>query len=219
MIGLTRHLSAATTLAKCRATVATTTVRSSIQSSLRRSLASLFSTLVLAEHKNSQLAECTLNAISAAKALGSTSITTLVAGGETANEVALKAASVEGVSKVLLVKDKAYEHLLPEDTALLIKAIRDKVGATHVVAAHSAIGKNIMPRVAALLDVQQISDVIGIESQDTFVRPIYAGNAIATVKSTDPIKVLTIRTTSFPAAEIQNSASSQPEEAAPAEIS
>ncbi|KAJ1921726.1 Electron transfer flavoprotein alpha-subunit [Mycoemilia scoparia] len=177
----------------------------------------LASTLVFAEHKDSKLEESTLNAVTAARKLGGP-VTALIAGKD-ADKVAVSLADTEGVDKVVYVKDDAYEHSLPEDTAALIRAIREKIGATHIVGAHSATGKNVLPRLSALLDVQQISDVIGIEGEDVFVRPIYAGNAIATVKSADPIKVLTIRTTSFPAAGKSGDKKAESEESSAADKS
>ncbi|KAJ1835182.1 Electron transfer flavoprotein alpha-subunit, partial [Coemansia sp. RSA 2703] len=109
-------------------------------------------------------------------------------------------AKVDGVSKVVVAKDAIFDHALPETTAALLKALQESEGATHIFAPHSAAGKNVMPRLAALLDAQQISDIIAIEGEDTFVRPVYAGNAIATVKTSDKIKVVTVRTTAFPPA-------------------
>ena len=151
--------------------------------------------LVLAEHDNSELKPATLNAVGAAKAIGS-DITLLVAG-ESCQAVADAAAKVEGVSKVLLADNAIYGSRLAEDTAsLLVKLAGDY---SHVLAPATTSGKNILPRVAALLDVAQISDISGVESDDTFVRPIYAGNALATVQSTDSIKVITVRTTGFDA--------------------
>ena len=121
----------------------------------------------------------------------------LVAGHE-CRAVAEAAAKVNGVSKVLLVEDKRYEHPLAEPLAALIAGLAK--GYSHVLAPATTNGKNVLPRVAALLDVAQISDIIGIDSEDTFKRPIYAGNAIATVQSRDPIKVITVRGTAFEAA-------------------
>ncbi|KAJ2792780.1 Electron transfer flavoprotein alpha-subunit, partial [Coemansia helicoidea] len=150
------------------------------------------SSLVYVETKGAGFDEGALNAISAARTL-SGPVTAVVAGSEAA--VAAKAvAKIAGVDKVVVAQSAAFDHALPETTAALLKALQEKEGATHVFAPHSAAGKNVMPRLAALLDAQQISDVVGIEGEDTFVRPVYAGNAIATVKSSDPIKVVTVRT-------------------------
>ncbi|CAG8442911.1 4685_t:CDS:2 [Ambispora gerdemannii] len=156
------------------------------------------STLLLVEHKDNALAVSTLNALTAAKKLGG-SVTALIAG-ENPDSIAKTVSKLDGVSKVLVAKDKVYEHGLPEVYAPLLTTAQKKLNFTHLVASHSAFGKNILPRVAALLDVAQISDVIDIESPEIFVRPIYAGNAIAKVKSIDPVKVLTIRSTTFPPA-------------------
>ncbi len=151
------------------------------------------STLVIAEHDNSTLNGATLNAVAAAQALGA-DIDILVAGHNCA-AVGEQAAAVAGVGKVLVADNAAYEHQLAENAALLIA----EVGAAYdnIVAPSTSNGKNTMPRVAALLDVAQISDITAVESADTFKRPIYAGNVIATVQSADPKKVITVRTTAF----------------------
>lgn len=151
------------------------------------------STLVIAEHDNSSLKAATLNAIAAAQAIGG-DIDVLVAGAN-CDGAAQAAAAVAGVAKVLVADNAAYEHQLAENVSLLIA----EVGANYdnVVAPATSNGKNAMPRVAALLDVAQISDIISVESADTFKRPIYAGNVIATVKSSDAKKVITVRTTAF----------------------
>ncbi|KAJ2610621.1 Electron transfer flavoprotein alpha-subunit [Coemansia sp. RSA 1365] len=171
------------------------------------------SSLVFVETKGSGFDEGALNAITAARKL-SGPVTAVVAGSE-ADVTAKAVAKIEGVSKVIIAKDAVYDHSLPETNASLLKALQEKEDATHIFAPHSAAGKNIMPRLAALLDSQQISDIIAVEGEDIFVRPVYAGNAIATVKTSDPIKVVTVRTTSFPAAVASDSASAS-EEAAPA---
>jgi electron transfer flavoprotein alpha subunit len=149
--------------------------------------------LVIAEHNNAALNAATLNTVAAAKAIGG-DIDLLVAG-EGCSAVADEAAKVEGVSKVLLADNAAYGHQLPENVALLIAEMGKSY--SHVICAASTNGKNYMPRVAALLDVDQISEIIAVESADTFKRPIYAGNAIATVQSDAAIKVITVRTTGF----------------------
>ncbi|QCO19210.1 electron transfer flavoprotein subunit alpha/FixB family protein (plasmid) [Azospirillum brasilense] len=154
------------------------------------------SILVIAEHDNAALKAATLNAVSAAAKIGG-EVHILVAG-QGAQAVAEAAAKVAGVSKVLLADDAAYAHPLPENVAPLVVNLAKGYG--HVLAAASSEGKNLLPRVAALLDVAAISDITGVVSADTFERPIYAGNAIATVKSADPIKVVTVRTTAFEAA-------------------
>ncbi len=151
------------------------------------------STLVIAEHDNSTLNGATLNAVAAAQALGA-DVDILVAGHNCA-AVGEQAAAISGVGKVLVADNAAYEHQLAENTALLIAEVA--ANYDNVVAPSTSNGKNTMPRVAALLDVAQISDIIAVESADTFKRPIYAGNVIATVQSADPKKVITVRTTAF----------------------
>ncbi|KAF9576602.1 Electron transfer flavoprotein alpha-subunit [Mortierella alpina] len=156
------------------------------------------SALLLIEHKDNKVAASTLNALTAASHLGG-GVTALVAG-NAPDTVVSEVSKLAGVSKVLVAKDAAYTHALPESHAALLVEIVKAQGFTHLIASHSAFGKNIMPRAAALLDVAQISDITAINGDDTFVRPIYAGNAIATVKSHDKIKVITVRGTAFPAA-------------------
>lgn len=154
------------------------------------------SILVVAEHDNSQLHEATAKTVSAAKALGQ-GIHILVAGQDCA-AVAEAAARLEGVEKVLHADASAYAHFLAEPVAALIVALAADYEA--ILAAASTTGKNIMPRVAALLDVMQVSDITKVVSSDTFERPIYAGNAIQTVTSTDRVKIITVRTSAFQAA-------------------
>lgn len=151
--------------------------------------------LVIAEHSNDALGAATLNTVAAAKAIGG-DIHVLVAGSGSA-AAAEAAAKVEGVSKVLSADNAAFAHQLPENVAPVIAELGKDY--THILAAATTTGKNIMPRVAALLDVDQISEIISVESADTFKRPIYAGNAIATVQSNAGIKVITVRATSFDA--------------------
>ncbi|MEL0108288.1 MAG: FAD-binding protein [Rhodospirillaceae bacterium] len=154
------------------------------------------SVLVLAEHNNQELKTATLNAVTAAAKLGDVCV--LVAGKD-CQGIAEAAAKISGVSKVLHADSDAYAHPLAENIAgLLVELSGDY---THLLAPATTSGKNIMPRVAALLDVAQISDISAIESEDTFVRPIYAGNALATVKSADVIKIITVRGTAFEAAD------------------
>jgi electron transfer flavoprotein alpha subunit len=149
--------------------------------------------LVLVEHEGGQLKDATLSAVTAAAKLGE--VHALVAG-EGVGAVADAAAKIAGVTKVHVADGAAYAHQLAENVApVAVDLVRDH--CDYFVAAATTSGKNVAPRVAALLDVMQISDVIGIEGPDTFVRPIYAGNAIATVKSSDPKKVLTVRGTAF----------------------
>ncbi len=150
-------------------------------------------TLVLAEHEHGKLAPATLNTLAAAARIGG-DIHVLVAGSGV-KSVAEVAAKVAGVTKVLLADDARYAEPLAEPIAALVVALAKSYGA--VLAPATTFGKNILPRAAALLDVAQISDIVGVVAPDTFVRPIYAGNALATVKSSDPIKLITVRATGF----------------------
>jgi len=152
-------------------------------------------TLLLAEHDNKSLKDATNKALTAAKALG-TDVHVLVAGSG-CKAVAEAAAKLDGVTKVLLADAPAYNHMLAEPVAALIVALAGPYET--IMAAATTSGKNIMPRVAALLDVMQISDVIKVVAPDTFERPIYAGNAIQTVRSRDAKKVITVRTAAFQA--------------------
>ncbi|HZS67017.1 MAG TPA: FAD-binding protein [Burkholderiales bacterium] len=153
------------------------------------------SVLVLAEHDNKSLRKSTLNTIAAAQKIGG-DVHLLVAG-HNAGEVAKAAAQIPGVKKVLHADAPQLGEELAENVAALIVALAKNY--SHLLAPATSTGKNIMPRAAALLDAQQISDICAVESPDTFVRPIYAGNALATVKSKDAIKALTVRTTAFDA--------------------
>jgi len=151
------------------------------------------SCLVIAEHDNASIKPATLNAVTAAAKIGG-EIHLLVAGSGCA-AVADSAAKIAGVAKVLLVDAVHYADQSPENIAALVVA--NASAFSHIVASATTAGKNVMPRVAALLDVAQISDVVTVESPDTFVRPIYAGNVMATVQSLDSVKVITVRTTAF----------------------
>ena len=156
--------------------------------------------LVIAEHNNAVLAASTLNTVAAATKIGG-DIHVLVAGSG-CGAIGEAAAKIEGVSKVLVADDAADANQLPENVAPLIAQLVGESGAknySHVLAPATTNGKNFLPRVAALLDVDQISEIIAVESADTFKRPIYAGNAIATVQSSAPIKVITVRATGFDA--------------------
>ncbi|HVC53517.1 MAG TPA: FAD-binding protein [Stellaceae bacterium] len=157
--------------------------------------------LVVAEHDAGVLKPATLNAAAAggeiAKAAGS-EVHVLVAG-KGCGPVAAEAAKIAGIAKVLVADDAAYDHGLAENLAPLL--VKLAAGYTHLLAPATTAGKNLMPRVAALLDVMQISDISAVVSADTFVRPIYAGNALATVQSKDAIKVITVRGTAFPPVE------------------
>ncbi len=154
------------------------------------------SILVIAEHDNAVLKAATLNTITAASQLGG-DIAILVAGHQ-CGAVAQAAAQVVGVKKVLVADAPHYANQLAENVAALVVSLAG--GYSHILAPATAAGKNTLPRVAALLDVAQISDVIKIDSINTFVRPIYAGNVLATVQSQDSVKVMTVRGTAFPAA-------------------
>ena len=151
------------------------------------------SILVLAEHDNTELKPATLNTVTAAKAIGG-DIHVLVAG-EGCGGVAAAAAKIDGVSKVLVADAPEYGHRLAENVANLLVGMAD--GYSHILAPHTTSGKNILPRAAALLDLQQVSDITAVVSEDTFERPIYAGNGIATVQSSDAKKMITVRTTAF----------------------
>jgi len=155
------------------------------------------SVLVIAEHDNSTLGATTLHTLAAAAELEQ-DIDVLVAGSG-CRAVADEAASAAGVNRVLLADHAAYEHHMPENLAELIAEVGKDY--SHILAPATTTGKNLMPRVAALLDVTQISDIMAVKSEDTFVRPIYAGNALATVQSSDPVRVITVRATSFDAVE------------------
>ncbi|ERF69822.1 electron transfer flavoprotein subunit alpha [Endocarpon pusillum Z07020] len=170
----------------------------------------LLSTLAVLEQIDGKLNSGSLCAVTAGRKLGG-SVTGFVAGSNV-KVVAEQAAKGKGMEKVVMVDNGAYDKGLAENFAPLLVENIKKGGYTHVIASHSAFGKSLLPRVAALLDVQQISDVMSIQSEDTFVRPIYAGNAILTVQSTDPIKILTVRTTSFPVSEASDSKTASIEE-------
>lgn len=154
------------------------------------------SILVIAEHDNSSLNAATLNSVTAAQAIGG-DIDILVAG-ESCQDAAAQAAQVSGIGKVLVADNRAYGNALAENIAPLIAEVG--AGYSHILATATTTAKNIMPRAAALMDVQAVSDISAVVSADTFKRPIYAGNVIATVQSADAIKVLTVRGTAFDAA-------------------
>lgn len=159
------------------------------------------SVLIIAEHDNAVLKPSTLNCVTAASAIHE-SITVLVAG-EGSQSVAEQAAKIDGVAKVIHADQAVYGHQLAENIAPLVVDIAKSEASTHVLMPATTTGKNLLPRVAALLDVQAISDVIAIVDSDTFKRPIYAGNVIATVKSSDTIKVFTVRGTAFDSAKAE----------------
>ncbi|KJZ15070.1 MAG: electron transfer flavoprotein subunit alpha/FixB family protein [Marinomonas sp.] len=151
------------------------------------------SILIIAEHDNANLKPATLNTLAAATQIGG-DVDLLVVGAN-CQTVAEQASKAEGVSRVLLADNSVYEYQLAENVSKLVVELSE--GYSHILAPATTTGKNMLPRVAALLDVAQLSDVIKVESADTFVRPIYAGNAIATVQSNDTVKVITIRATGF----------------------
>lgn len=160
------------------------------------------SILIIAEHDNASLAPVTSHVVTAAAKIGG-DIDVLVAGSG-AQSVADEAAKLSGVNKVLFADDAAYGHQLAENLADLVADLGKDY--SHILAPATTNGKNMMPRLAALLDVEQISDILSVESADTFKRPIYAGNAIATVQSSDSIKVITVRGTAFDACDLDGSA-------------
>lgn len=151
------------------------------------------SILIIAEHDNASLKPATLNTLAAAAQIGGD--VDLLVVGSNCQSVAEQGAQAQGVTRVLLADNSVYEYQLAENVSKLVVELSGAY--THILAPATTTGKNMLPRVAALLDVAQLSDVIKVESADTFVRPIYAGNAIATVQSSDAIKVITIRSTGF----------------------
>ncbi len=157
------------------------------------------SILVVVEHDNEELKGATLNTITAAKEIGS-EIDLLVAG-FSCDSVADQACSIPGIGKVLVADNESYKNFLAENIGTLVSEVGK--GYSHILTAATSNGKNFMPRVAALLDVSQVSEIISVLSEDTFERPIYAGNCIATVKSSDPIKVITVRATGFADCEVE----------------
>ena len=159
------------------------------------------SILVVAEHDNSEIKGSTLNTVTAASEIGG-DISILVAGSESSS-VAEQAAKISGISPVIHVDDPIYKNFLAEDLGNLVVSVAD--GFNYILAPATTFGKNFLPRVAAKLDVQQLSDIISVEDADTFKRPIYAGSCIATVKSTDSVKVITVRTTAFDASPMVDS--------------
>ena len=151
------------------------------------------SILVIAEHNNTEVKSSTLNTISAASKLGD-EIEVLVLGSNIEN-ISKEISSYQHVSKVIFLDSQKFEHAIAENIEPVIVSIAENY--SHILAPATTFGKNVMPRVSVKLDVAQISDIISIESEDTFIRPIYAGNALATVRSKDPKKVITVRPTSF----------------------
>ncbi|MDN0075291.1 FAD-binding protein [Crenobacter sp. SG2303] len=167
--------------------------------------------LVVAEHDNQQLKAATLNTVTAASLVGQ-DVDLLIAGAQCA-EVARQAAQIRGVRKVLHCDAAHYADQTAENLAALILSV--SASYSHLFAPASSFGKNVMPRVAARLDVAQVSEITAVEAPNRFVRPIYAGNALATIESDDPVKVVTVRATAFAAAEMGGSASVEPLSASP----
>lgn len=159
------------------------------------------STLAIIEHQDGKVQPGTLSALTAASKLGGP-IHALLAGSN-AKTHSSKVSQIKGVEKVVYVANEAYDKGLPESWAPMLVANIKRGNYTHVVCAHSAFGKNMLPRAAALLDVMQVSDITSVVSEDTFTRPIYAGNAIATVQSSDGIKLITVRGTAYEPCELE----------------
>ena len=159
------------------------------------------SILVVAEHDNNEIKGSTLNTVTAASKIGG-DVSVLVAGSESSS-AAEQASKIAGISSVIHVDDPIYKNFLAEDLGNLVASIAE--GFNYILAPATTFGKNFLPRVAAKLDVQQISDIISVEDADTFKRPIYAGSCIATVKSNDSVKVITVRTTAFDASPMTDS--------------
>ena len=159
------------------------------------------SILVVAEHDNNEIKGSTLNTVTAASEIGG-EVSVLVVGSESSS-VAEQASKIDGISSVIHVDDPVYKNFLAEDLGNLVASVAE--GFNYILAPATTFGKNFLPRVAAKLDVQQISDIISVEDADTFKRPIYAGSCIATVKSSDSIKVITVRTTAFDASPMTDS--------------
>jgi electron transfer flavoprotein alpha subunit len=159
------------------------------------------SILVIAEHDNTNLKGATLNTLAAAKEIGD-EITLLVAGSDIAS-VTSEAQQLNGITKILVCDDGLYKNSLAEELSNLVVSLANSF--SYILAPATTFGKNLLPRISAKLDVQQISDIISVESEDTFKRPIYAGSCIATVKSNDTVKLITVRSTAFDPVATDNS--------------
>lgn len=170
------------------------------------------STLVIVEHDNQLVAPITLNAITAASKIPKNETITCLVIGTDCGKVAESCSKIDKVKKVLVADSANFKGFMPETLAPFIAESQKKNSFTHITMGSSAFGKNLLPRVAALMDIQPVSDIIGIEDESTFVRTIYAGNAIQTIKSLDPVKLFTVRGTAFEAAVLDSAAS-------PAEVS
>lgn len=158
--------------------------------------AALANTLLVLEHKKGEINPASLVAATAAGKVGG-DVDALIVGNSDLDPVVDAATKIQGLRKVHFSKDAKYEHLMAEPLAPMIKSVVESGNYTHVFAGHTAIGRDVIARASALLDSSQISDIIGVQSEDTFQRPIYAGNALLTVKSNDKIKVITVRQTAF----------------------
>lgn len=168
------------------------------------------STLVVVEHDNQQITPITLNAITAATKIPKNEKLTCLVVGTDCGKVAESCSKIDGVHNVLVAESANFKGFLPETLAPFIADAQKKNSFSHIVMGSSAFGKNLTPRLAALLDIQPVSDIIGINDESTFVRTIYAGNAIQTIKALDDVKLFTVRGTAFPAAELESSSSPAP---------
>jgi len=165
------------------------------------------STLVVVEHNNEQITPITLNAITAATNVPKNEKVTCLVVGTGCGKVAESCSKIEGVNNVLVADNEAFKGFMPETLAPFIAEAQKKNSFTHITLGSSAFGKNLAPRLAALLDIQPVSDIIGMNDESTFVRTIYAGNAIQTVKALDDVKLFTVRGTAYPAAALNSAAS------------
>lgn len=186
-----------------------------LSSSSRVGIRHASSALVVAEHDNSVLAPGTLSAVTAAKKLGG-DVTVLVLG-KGAATVATAASKVAGVNKVLLGDHDAYKHWLAENISRGIKAAADGAGFTHIVALSTMAGRNFIGRLGAEMDLAPVTDVIDVVDENTFIRPMYAGNALATVVASDPIKLMSVRPTSFDKASAEGGSAAVSDAKLPAE--
>lgn len=159
------------------------------------------SSLVIAEHANGEVDASILHAVTAAKACGGP-VSVLVAGSG-AGAVAEKAAKIAGVDTVIAVDDEAQDHNVAENMTSLVESLQSSKSFSHIIVAATNSGKNVLPRLSAKLDVAAVSDILSVESENTFTRPMYAGNAIATVETTDPVALLSVRTTAFEKADAE----------------
>lgn len=171
--------------------------RGILKSSAQFSSVRLASTLIYAEHNGQRLNPATLHTLTAAKAIGG-DISAMVAGPQ-CGPVAKELAGIQGLSRVIVAESPEYEGLLPERLTPLLLAAQEQFKFTHIMGNSSALARSLLPRLAAKLDVSPISDIIGVKSEDTFVRTVYAGNAVLTLKSNDAVKVITVRSTAFEA--------------------